>query len=62
MQALESHIGDEQQYAVHTRQQGLRELENAVSQYLPSLYRRAYRYVGDTHDAEDAVQDALLSA
>jgi len=26
------------------------------------LYRRAHRYVGDPHDAEDAVQDALLSA
>jgi RNA polymerase sigma-70 factor (ECF subfamily) len=26
------------------------------------LYSRAYRYVGDPHDAEDAVQDALLSA
>ena len=26
------------------------------------LYRRAYRYVSDPHDAEDAVQDALLSA
>ena len=62
MQALESHIGDEQHYAVHNRQEGLRELENAVSQYLPSLYRRANRYVGNPYDAEDAVQDALLSA
>ncbi|MGA3049413.1 MAG: sigma-70 family RNA polymerase sigma factor [Terracidiphilus sp.] len=62
MQALESHIGDGHHYAVHTREQGLRELENAVLQYMPSLYRRAYRYVGDPHDAEDAVQDALLSA
>jgi RNA polymerase sigma-70 factor (ECF subfamily) len=26
------------------------------------LYRMAHRYVGDPHDAEDAVQDALLSA
>jgi RNA polymerase sigma-70 factor (ECF subfamily) len=62
MQVLDSRIGDEQQYAVHTRPQCLKELENAASQYLPSLYRRAYRYVGDPHDAEDAVQDALLSA
>jgi RNA polymerase sigma-70 factor (ECF subfamily) len=29
---------------------------------MPVLYRTAYRYVGDPHDAEDAVQDALLSA
>jgi RNA polymerase sigma-70 factor, ECF subfamily len=62
MQALESHIGDEKHYAVHTREDGLREFENAVSQHLPSLCRRAYRYVGNPHDAEDAVQDALLSA
>lgn len=38
------------------------ELHDAVSRYLPSFYKRAYRYVGDPHDAEDAVQDALLSA
>ena len=62
MQGLESHIGDELPSTVHTRQQGLGELERAVSQYLPSLYRKAYRYVGNPHDAEDAVQDALLSA
>ncbi len=28
----------------------------------PMLYRMAFRYVADPHDAEDAVQDALLSA
>jgi RNA polymerase sigma-70 factor (ECF subfamily) len=37
-------------------------LQDAVSRYRPSLYRRAFRYVRDPHDAEDAVQDALLSA
>ena len=62
MQGLESHIGDELPSTVHTRQQGFGELERAVSQYLPSLYRKAYRCVGNPHDAEDAVQDALLSA
>src|SRR6267378_834383 len=29
---------------------------------LSSFYRRAYRYLGNAADAEDAVQDALLSA
>jgi RNA polymerase sigma-70 factor, ECF subfamily len=29
---------------------------------LPSLYRGAYRVLGNTADAEDAVQDALLAA
>jgi len=59
MQMLDSHIGDGLQYAVPTRPQGFRYLENAASQYLPSLYRGAYRNVGEPHDAEDAVQDAL---
>jgi RNA polymerase sigma-70 factor (ECF subfamily) len=62
VQALESHFADESYPAVRTRQQGLGELEDAISRYLPRLYSRAYRYVGDTNDAEDAVQDALLSA
>jgi RNA polymerase sigma-70 factor, ECF subfamily len=62
MQALGSHFAEEPHPAAHPRQQGLGELEDAVSRYLPRLYSRAYRYVGDPHDAEDAVQDALLSA
>lgn len=62
LQALESHFGNEPYPAVCTLQQGLGELEDAVSRYLPRLYSRAYRYVGDAHDAEDVVQDALLSA
>ena len=34
----------------------------ALSQGLPSLYRCAYRLLGNRADAEDAVQDALLAA
>jgi len=34
----------------------------ALSQCLPSLHRYACRVLGNKHDAEDAVQDALLSA
>jgi RNA polymerase sigma-70 factor, ECF subfamily len=33
-----------------------------LSSGLPSLYRGAYRLLGNTADAEDAVQDALLAA
>lgn len=33
-----------------------------LSSGLPSLYRRAYRLLGNRADAEDAVQDALLAA
>ena len=61
MQALMSQIG-EHQPDVHLREQNTVELEDVVSRYLPKLYSRANRYVSDPHDAEDAVQDALLSA
>ncbi len=47
---------------VPIRQASIEEFQDAVSRNLPVLYRMAYRYVGDPHDAEDAVQDALLSA
>jgi RNA polymerase sigma-70 factor (ECF subfamily) len=62
MQTQQSHIRDEQIPAVQLREQNLGNLEEAVLRYLPALYSMAYRYVGDPHDAEDAVQDALLSA
>jgi RNA polymerase sigma-70 factor (ECF subfamily) len=38
------------------------ELDNVVSRYLPMFNRRAFRFLGNVPDAEDAVQDALLSA
>jgi RNA polymerase sigma-70 factor (ECF subfamily) len=38
------------------------ELDSVVSRYLPMFYKRAFRFLGNTPDAEDAVQDALLSA
>jgi len=40
----------------------VRELDDAVLRNRTMFYRRALRYLGNTHDAEDAVQDALLSA
>lgn len=62
MQAQHAYIGTELNPVAQSREQNAMELQDAVSRYLPALYRRAYRYVGDHHDAEDAVQDALLSA
>ena len=56
------HIGEERNTVAHIREQHTTQLQDAVARYLPALYRRAYRYVEDPHDAEDAVQDALLSA
>lgn len=62
MQEGPTHIGEGQNNAVQIGRQGTCEFEDVVSRVLPSLYRMAYRYVSDPHDAEDAVQDALLSA
>jgi RNA polymerase sigma-70 factor (ECF subfamily) len=63
MLAQLSHIEDMQNAAVHIREQdGMVELQDAFTRHFPTLYRRAYHYVGNSHDAEDAVQDALLSA
>jgi len=39
-----------------------RELDEVVSRNMRVFYKRAYRYLGNVPDAEDAVQDALLSA
>jgi RNA polymerase sigma-70 factor (ECF subfamily) len=38
------------------------EMATVLSRYLPSFRRRAFQYLGNVADAEDAVQDALLSA
>src|ERR1700684_1303489 len=39
-----------------------RGIDDALLHYWPSFYRTAFRYLGNAADAEDAVQDALLSA
>ena len=54
--------GCEENPAIHFHTESTGELQDVVSRHLSILYKRAYRYVGDPHDAEDAVQDALLSA
>src|ERR1700674_2185005 len=40
----------------------LNDLEGVVSSYSPVLFRVAFRRLRNVQDAEDAVQDALLSA
>ncbi|NIB38568.1 RNA polymerase sigma factor [Pseudomaricurvus alkylphenolicus] len=34
--------------------------EERLAQHLESLYQQAYQYTGNTHDAEDLLQDLLL--
>jgi RNA polymerase sigma-70 factor (ECF subfamily) len=62
MEARPLHIRDEHDPAVQIRERSMGELQDTISRNLSFFYKRAYRYVGDPHDAEDAVQDALLSA
>ena len=62
MQAREAYIESEQRLDVRIREKETREMQDVLSRCLPSFYTKAYRYVGNAADAEDAVQDALLSA
>lgn len=62
MEAGRSNRADEHDAAVRMRGESLGEFQEVVSQNLSLFYKRAYRYVRDSHDAEDAVQDAFLSA
>jgi RNA polymerase sigma-70 factor, ECF subfamily len=39
-----------------------KELDDVISRNLRVFYKSAFRYLGNASDAEDAVQDALLSA
>lgn len=62
MSATETYIGSEQDLELAGRERGTQEMQDALSRYRPVFYRKAYRYLGDASDAEDVVQDALLSA
>lgn len=62
MEMRQEHVPNEDDPRVPIHEARVEELKDAVSRNLPVLYRRAYRYVGNPHDAEDAVQDALLAA
>ena len=62
MQATAAYIGSEQHIDIAAPEKETREPQDVFSCYLPLLYRTAYRYLGNAADAEDAVQDALLSA
>jgi RNA polymerase sigma factor (sigma-70 family) len=62
MQATERFIGSEPRLDVRIGEKENREMQDVLSRCLPSFYRKAYRHLGNEADAEDAVQDALLSA
>ena len=58
MQTTEAYRGSEQSADVRIQEKETREIQGVLSRSLPSFYRRAYRYLGNAADAEDA----LLSA
>jgi RNA polymerase sigma-70 factor (ECF subfamily) len=62
MQATAAYIGNEPHLDVLSSENKTYGLQEAFSRCLPLLRRTAYRYLGNESDAEDAVQDALLSA
>jgi RNA polymerase sigma-70 factor (ECF subfamily) len=64
MSAIEIETSIEAERAVRAGFFGERaqELNNVVSRNLLMFYKRAFRFLGNAPDAEDAVQDALLSA
>jgi DNA-directed RNA polymerase specialized sigma24 family protein len=62
MSATAAYIGSEQCLDRPARGNETRGGQDVFSRYLPLLYKTAHRYLGNAADAEDAVQDALLSA
>jgi RNA polymerase sigma-70 factor, ECF subfamily len=62
MQATAEYIGSEQHLDIPAPEKDAGALHDTFSRYLPLLHRTAYRYLDNPADAEDAVQDALLSA
>jgi RNA polymerase sigma-70 factor (ECF subfamily) len=59
MQATEAYIGSVYLFDLNDKTQ---EMQDALASRLTSFHRKAFRYVGNAADAEDAVQEALLSA
>jgi len=62
MEATPTPIDTLQKTAVVARSARREELDEALARYLPRFYRYALRYLDNAADAEDAVQDALVSA
>jgi RNA polymerase sigma-70 factor (ECF subfamily) len=62
MSAIATFIEGEQAVRSGVFHERAQELDSVVSRYLPMFYKRAFRFLGNATDAEDAVQDALLSA
>ena len=62
MAIIEASIDCTGKIAVQLHHTRVQELTDVITRCLPHLRRRAVRHLGNVSDAEDAVQDALLSA
>ncbi len=62
MQNTDAYVVIEEPEEIPNEEGVAHQLEKILASGLPSLYRRAYRILGNAADAEDAVQDALLAA
>ena len=62
MQPANIDTAGEQRSQMNSNSDNARQFNEALSRSLPSFQRMAFRKLGNAADAEDAVQDALLSA
>ena len=57
-----AYVGADGPFEIPSREQTTQAFGHILSSRIASLYRKAYRMLGNAADAEDAVQDALLAA
>jgi RNA polymerase sigma-70 factor, ECF subfamily len=62
MQKANAYARNDEPDETPTDEAAAQQLEQLLASGLSSLYRRAYRILGNAADAEDAVRDALLAA
>jgi len=62
MQPTQEYPGSEQRLELRITGNKTDDMQDVLSRCLPSFQRKACRYLRNAADAEDAVQDALLSA
>jgi len=62
MQPTNTDAAGDQRPQMNSNSANAQKFDDVLSRCLPAFHRRAFRHLGNAADAEDAVQDALLSA